>query len=200
MFAPEFLTEEKEGSDDEEKIVQEEKPRKEAAKIDNPLPSIKVEKKKEIVEEKKEEIEEEEKEEVVQAQVEQEKEVSLGEIDGDKEVVEEEDIFKKYAQKIESSDDLKVVSSSSFQEQGLFEEIKDLGQEIKKEAEKNIYVKVDYKRLGRGLVYNCRSKFWACLNKKEYLNCRGNLKWSKLNQKKESVCHLKSTQVLKIVK
>ena len=182
MFAPEFLTDEKE--DDEEKIVPDEKPRKEAAKIDNPLPNIKVEKKKEVVQEKKEETEKEKEEVVVPKVFEEEKEVSLGEVDGDKEIVEEEDIFKKYAQKIETSDDLKVVSSSSFQEQGLFEEIKDLGQEIKKEAEKNIYVKVDYKRLGRGLVYNCRSKFWACLNKKEYLNCRGNLKWSKLNKKK----------------
>ena len=61
-------------------------------------------------------------------------------------------------------------------------------------------MKVDYKRLGRGLVYNCRSKFWACLNKKEYLNCRGNLKWSKLNKKEENVCLLRFTQVLKIVK
>ncbi|MBY0413288.1 MAG: hypothetical protein K2Q18_03950, partial [Bdellovibrionales bacterium] len=35
-----------------------------------------------------------------------------------------------------------------------------------------------YDQLGRGLVYNCKDKYWACLNKPAYLECNKNMKWN----------------------
>lgn len=33
--------------------------------------------------------------------------------------------------------------------------------------------------LGRGLVYNCKDKFWACIDKPGYVTCNKNMKWNK---------------------
>lgn len=41
----------------------------------------------------------------------------------------------------------------------------------------------DYESLGRGLVYNCKGKHWACVDKRSYFQCRDNSKWSKENEK-----------------
>ena len=41
-----------------------------------------------------------------------------------------------------------------------------------------------YDQLGRGLVYNCRDKYWACVDKISYVNCNKNMKW---NQSKGAV-------------
>jgi len=41
----------------------------------------------------------------------------------------------------------------------------------------------DYTLLGRGLVYNCKGKHWACVNKDSYFGCRTNMKWTKSNRK-----------------
>lgn len=40
-----------------------------------------------------------------------------------------------------------------------------------------------YERSGRGLVYNCSKKHWACVDKFSYLTCRENASWSKENEK-----------------
>jgi hypothetical protein len=40
-----------------------------------------------------------------------------------------------------------------------------------------------YDQLGRGLVYNCKGKFWSCVDKLSYINCNKNMKWNKGNQK-----------------
>ena len=37
----------------------------------------------------------------------------------------------------------------------------------------------DYDVLGRGLVYNCKDKYWACIDKPGYVNCGKNMKWNK---------------------
>lgn len=37
----------------------------------------------------------------------------------------------------------------------------------------------DYDALGRGLVYNCKDKFWACIDKPGYITCGKNMKWNK---------------------
>ncbi len=34
-----------------------------------------------------------------------------------------------------------------------------------------------YNLLGRGLVYNCKDKYWACIDKPSYVACNKNLKW-----------------------
>lgn len=36
-----------------------------------------------------------------------------------------------------------------------------------------------YDQVGRGLVYNCKDKFWACLDKPAYVTCNKNQKWNK---------------------
>lgn len=36
-----------------------------------------------------------------------------------------------------------------------------------------------YDQIGRGLVYNCKDKFWACLDKPAYVTCNKNQKWNK---------------------
>jgi hypothetical protein len=36
---------------------------------------------------------------------------------------------------------------------------------------------------GRGLVYNCKEKFWACTNKTSYVQCNKNMKWNSANGK-----------------
>ena len=41
----------------------------------------------------------------------------------------------------------------------------------------------EYSEVGRGLVYNCKGKHWACINKYSYFACRDNLKWAKENKK-----------------
>lgn len=41
----------------------------------------------------------------------------------------------------------------------------------------------NYRRVGRGLVYNCVGRHWACVDKFAYFQCRENTKWSKVNQK-----------------
>ncbi len=35
-----------------------------------------------------------------------------------------------------------------------------------------------YDQLGRGLVYNCKDKYWACLDKPAYVVCNKNMKWN----------------------
>lgn len=67
--------------------------------------------------------------------------------------------------------------------------------ETKKEETKNVpeeYVEPPtYKRLGRGLVYNCIGKHWACVDKFSYFQCRENYKWSKAQGKKPE-CAIKN--------
>ncbi|EQC49524.1 hypothetical protein M899_3130 [Bacteriovorax sp. BSW11_IV] len=41
----------------------------------------------------------------------------------------------------------------------------------------------NYEEYGKGLVYNCKDKHWACVDRKPYLQCEMNYKWSKQNGK-----------------
>ena len=69
-----------------------------------------------------------------------------------------------------------------------FENLNELSEKVESDFSDEKIIKVDYDKLGRGLVYNCAQGFWACVNKDEYLNCRENLKWSnKLGNKKNCV-------------
>ncbi len=36
-----------------------------------------------------------------------------------------------------------------------------------------------YDQIGRGLVYNCTDKYWACVDKPAYVHCNKNMKWNK---------------------
>ena len=36
-----------------------------------------------------------------------------------------------------------------------------------------------YDQVGRGLVYNCKDKYWACVDKPAYVICNKNMKWNK---------------------
>ncbi len=35
-----------------------------------------------------------------------------------------------------------------------------------------------YDQVGRGLVYNCKDKYWACIDKPAYVVCNKNMKWN----------------------
>ena len=48
--------------------------------------------------------------------------------------------------------------------------------------------------LGRGLVYNCAGKHWACVPKQSYYQCRDHAKWS-ISKKKEPDCVVNSVYV-----
>ena len=45
----------------------------------------------------------------------------------------------------------------------------------------------DYLNSGRGLVYNCKGKHWACVDRESYFQCRSNFRWSQ-QEKKEPEC------------
>lgn len=40
-----------------------------------------------------------------------------------------------------------------------------------------------YDQVGRGLVYNCKEKYWSCVDKLAYVNCNKNMKWNKAHTK-----------------
>ncbi len=66
----------------------------------------------------------------------------------------------------------------------LVDNVKDQNLEDKIAPPKMEYVEPpDYESLGRGLVYNCKGKHWACVDKRSYFKCRDNQKWSKENTK-----------------
>lgn len=47
-------------------------------------------------------------------------------------------------------------------------------------VEDNVYTPPPmYDQLGRGLVYNCKDKYWACVDKPAYVACNKNMKWNK---------------------
>lgn len=46
----------------------------------------------------------------------------------------------------------------------------------------------DYLKSGRGLVYNCKGKHWACVSKDQYTQCKNNRLWNEQNDK-PSECH-----------
>lgn len=41
----------------------------------------------------------------------------------------------------------------------------------------------NYEQFGRGLVYNCKKKHWACVDRNAWLDCRQNDRWTKQNNK-----------------
>jgi hypothetical protein len=41
----------------------------------------------------------------------------------------------------------------------------------------------DYTQEGRGLVYNCNGRHWACVDREAYFQCRDNMLWSEQNNK-----------------
>ena len=71
-------------------------------------------------------------------------------------------------------------------------DILDFAKKIQKKAEQESKIKtiqkVNYLKVGRGLAYNCKEKFWACLNKEQYFNCRDNQERFDL-QKKARECY-----------
>lgn len=44
-----------------------------------------------------------------------------------------------------------------------------------------------YDQIGRGLVYNCKEKYWACIDKSAYVACNKNMKWNN-EHGKQSEC------------
>ena len=42
----------------------------------------------------------------------------------------------------------------------------------------------DYSLKGRGLVYSCTGKHWACIDRAGYLNCKEHMRWTEENKKR----------------
>jgi hypothetical protein len=58
--------------------------------------------------------------------------------------------------------------------------------QMKLDLQKRIYPQAEppvYTESGRGLVYNCAGRHWACVNKDSFLKCRGNMMWNKQSRK-----------------
>jgi hypothetical protein len=47
---------------------------------------------------------------------------------------------------------------------------------VEEQAEPTV---LSYDQLGRGLVYNCKDKYWACVDKESYINCGKSMKLNK---------------------
>ena len=50
-------------------------------------------------------------------------------------------------------------------------------------ADDNYTAPPAYDQLGRGLVYNCKDKYWACVEKSSYVVCNKNMKWNTAHNK-----------------
>ena len=50
-------------------------------------------------------------------------------------------------------------------------------------ADDNYTAPPAYDQLGRGLVYNCKDKYWACVEKASYVICNKNMKWNQSHNK-----------------
>jgi hypothetical protein len=58
----------------------------------------------------------------------------------------------------------------------------------KKNTDEEYVVQPDYLEAGRGLIYNCAGKHWACVNKDNYVQCHKNQQWTtKMGKTKECV-------------
>lgn len=67
--------------------------------------------------------------------------------------------------------------------------------EEKKDLVSEDYVEPpNYKRVGRGLVYNCVGRYWSCVDQYSYMTCYENQKWNTANNKK-SECFTKNVYV-----
>jgi hypothetical protein len=68
------------------------------------------------------------------------------------------------------------------EQKGMPEVVSDMKSKIT--ATEEAYVEPpSYEDLGRGLVYNCKEKFWVCVDKISYSQCGKNMKYNKEHQK-----------------
>jgi len=56
--------------------------------------------------------------------------------------------------------------------------------EVKKNEKPDYVAPPNYENMGRGLVYNCKEKYWTCIDKDSYFQCSKNLKWSESTSSK----------------
>ncbi len=56
-------------------------------------------------------------------------------------------------------------------------------EEEKQEVKLEFVEAPNYENFGRGLVYNCKGKHWACVDKPSYIQCRQHFAWSVQNSK-----------------
>ncbi|MCB9061972.1 MAG: hypothetical protein H6622_10655 [Halobacteriovoraceae bacterium] len=102
-----------------------------------------------------------------------------------------------YTEKINEGEKILVPINTPSQEtilknEELAKKVKELELRTKKKISEKEMEKInttpDYLAQGRGLVYNCKEKFWACLNRSSYRRCQKNYNLkTKKNQKKECV-------------
>jgi hypothetical protein len=71
------------------------------------------------------------------------------------------------------------------QDSNLGSQIEQIIQKVEKDSlKKSEYAPPpDYSKIGRGLVYNCKEKHWACLDRDAYVQCMANREWTKNNNR-----------------
>jgi cytoskeletal protein RodZ len=106
-------------------------------------------------------------------------EVPVGEIEGDKKLDNQDD----------ASDLVNALKENIKQEQEQVMEQEALEEEREKDI--SYIAPPNYKRLGRGLVYNCLDKHWACVDKFAYFQCRENFNYNKTKSKRAE-CYVKN--------
>ncbi|MBF0312580.1 MAG: hypothetical protein HQK52_04150 [Oligoflexia bacterium] len=83
-----------------------------------------------------------------------------------------------------------VMKEEIYSVRSLAGKIQESGRHLKLDQEKAPKVKVpapDYDVVGKGLVYNCKKKHWACVDREQYFQCKNNLLWA-INFKSKPDC------------
>lgn len=114
----------------------------------------------------------------------------------EQEVVEQsfDDLVKEGEKESENTDNLDIVGEDNFNGQNkenentfiVEENNDDNTSELLNKIKENIVEEIpnpDFLSLGRGLVYNCKLGFWACVDKANYFKCEDSLKIVKKNNK-----------------
>lgn len=84
-----------------------------------------------------------------------------------------------------NEDKISDISQQNIEGSGLESKLSEITEELEnKEKEILDFTPApNYEEYGKGLVYNCKDKHWACVDRKPYLQCEMNYKWSKQNGK-----------------
>lgn len=81
-------------------------------------------------------------------------------------------------------------ASNQIKDMNIGSDLSKILRETKKQVKKSVDYTAppDYTKFGRGLVYNCRGKHWACVDRKRWFECKGNVKYTEFYGK-EKECH-----------
>lgn len=104
-------------------------------------------------------------------------------------VLEQEEVVQEQVEKVEQEQEQEQATPSvsdialgQEQEREEVSTVDSLLKAIEQSQRAQFVAPPDYERVGRGLVYNCEGRHWACVDRESYFDCQDNLKW---NQQEE---------------